>query len=421
MFLVVGMGLVRGAEIPQGLFGDWAGLRTDLAQHGVDLELSYTNESAVNLRGGDSRESAYADQIYFGGWLNLKQLVGVPGARIVFSLTDRHGEGLSVKARLNNLLEVQEIYGLGNYARLNQLYWEQHLFGDRLLLKFGRLTGTFDFMPFSCFFQNLAFCATLPSHGVAANWIPFPGSTWAGVVRVDFRNDWYVQGGVYEVNPEFYEPKYRFAFGTPFGGPGTREVLEVGWLPKSAGVDGGYRIGAWYDNVGGEDLLLNTDGQPLATAGGTPFKQPHQSGFYAMAQQQVWTHEGSEKRRISLFANFVQADRRIAEIEQIAEAGFFWTGPTSWRPQDDFSGAVARVHVNSLIAEGAALYNSQVPPPPGPPKPVPCNEWSSEIHYSVNVTPAITVRPNLQFIRAPGGVNERTSVVVLGLHLSVQF
>jgi len=421
VFVVASLSVARAAEIPQGLFGDWGGLRTVLAEHGADLELSYTNESAANVRGGDSHEAAYADQFYFGGWLNLERLIGVPGARVVFSLTDRHGESLSVKAGLNNLIEVQGIYGLGNYARLNQLYWEQHLFGDRVLLKFGRLTGTFDFMPFSCYFQNLAFCATLPSHNVAANWIPFPGSTWAGVVRLDFKNDWYVQGGVYEVNPEFYEKKYRFAFGAPFGGPGEREVVEVGWLPKSAGVDGGYRLGAWYDNVGGDDLFLNTDGKPLATEGGTPLSRHHQSGFYAMAQQQVWAHPASEMRRISLFANFVQADRRIAEIEQIAEVGIFWTGPTSWRPQDDLSAAVARIHVNSLIAEGAALYNSQLPPLPGLSKPVPCNEWSSEIHYSVNVTPAITVRPNVQFIRAPGGVGERTSVVVLGMHLSVQF
>jgi len=415
------MRLAHGAQIPQGLFGDWGGLRTDLAQHGVDLELSYTNESAVNLRGGDSRESAYADQFYFGGSLDLQRLMGVPGARIVFSLTDRSGESLSVKAGLNNLLEVQEIYGLGNFARLNQLYWEQQLFNDRVLLKFGRLTGTFDFMPFSCFFQNLAFCATLPSHSVAENWIPFPGSTWAGIARFDVRKDWYVQAGVYEVNPEFLEPQYRFAFGTPFGGLGEREVVEVGWLPKSAGIDGGYRLGAWYDNVGGNDLYLNTDGEPLATAGGIPLQRHHQSGFYAMAQQQVWTHGESEKRRISVFANFVQADRRIAEIEQIAELGFFWIGPTSWRPQDDFGAVVGRVHVNSLIAEGATLYNSQLPPLPGPAKPVPYNEYSSEIHYSFNVMPAITVQPNLQFIRAPGGVNERTSVVVLGLHLAVQF
>lgn len=423
MLLVAGLRLAHGAEIPQGLLGDWGGLRTALADHGVDLELSYINESAVNLRGGDNRESAYADQIYFGGSFDLQRLISVPGARIVFSLTDRNGESLSVKAGLKTLLEVQEIYGLGNFARLNQLYWEQHLFGDRVLLKFGRLTGTFDFMPFSCFFQNITFCATLPSHNVAENWIPFPGSTWAGIARFDLKNDWYVQAGVYEVNPEFLQPKYRFAFGTPFGGPGEREVFEVGWLPKSAGADGGYRLGAWYDNVGGNDLYLNTNGEPLATEGGTPLQRHHQSGLYAMAQQRVWTHAGSESRGISLFANFVQADRRIAEIEQIAEVGLFWTGPTSWRPQDDLGAAVARVHVNSLIAEGATLYNSQLPPPPAVSvgQPVPHNEYSSEIHYSVNVTPAITVRPNVQFIRAPGGVNERTSVVVLGLHSSVQF
>jgi porin len=407
--------------MPQGVFGDWGGLRTYLYDHGVNLEVSYINEFAANTQGGDSREAAYADQIYVGGWLDLQRLLGVKGAQIVFSFTDRNGESLSVKANLHTLLEVQEIYGLGNFARLNQLYWEQRLFDDRLRLKFGRLTGTFDFMPFSCYFQNITFCATLPSHGVAANWIPFPGSTWAGVVRWDVRRDWYVQAGVYEVNPDFYEPKYRFAFGTPFGGPGERVVVEAGWIPLSAGADGGYRLGAWYDNFGGPDLYLNTEGAPLATEGGTPLQRHHQTGFYAMAQQQVWTHRASDKRRISLFANFVQADRRIAEIEQIAEIGLFWTGPTSWRPQDDLSAATGRVHVNSLIAEGATLYNSQLPPPPGPPKPVPHNEYSSEIHYSFNITPAITVRPNIQFIRAPGGVNERTSVLVWGTHLSVQF
>jgi porin len=326
MLLGAGLSIARGAAIPQGVFGDWGGLRTYLADNGLDFELSYVNEFAANVQGGTSREATYADQIYFGGSLDLERMVRLTGSKIVFSFTDRNGESLSTKAGLNTLLEVQEIYGLGNFARLNQLYWEQHLFDDRALLKFGRLTGTFDFMPFSCFFQNITFCATLPSHNVAANWIPFPGSTWAGIARFDVTKDrhWYVQAGVYEVNPEFLEPKYRFAFGTPFGGPGTREVLELGWLPPSAGADGGYRIGMWYDNVGGNDLYLNTDGEPLATAGGTPMPRHHQEGFYAMAQQRVWSYHGSNTRGISVFFNFVQADHRIAEIQQIAEVGMFW-------------------------------------------------------------------------------------------------
>src|SRR5262249_5226585 len=203
VLLAADPGLAHGTEATQGLFGDWGGLRSVLASHGVDLQASYMNEFAANVRGGASREKADADQFYIGGALDMHRLLGVPGARIVFSLTDRNGESLSIKADLHTLLEVQEIYGEGNYTRLNQLYWEQDLFGKALVLKLGRLTGTFDFMPFSCYFQNITFCATLPSHNVVENWVAFPGSTWAGVLRANLKADWYIQAGVYEVNPEF--------------------------------------------------------------------------------------------------------------------------------------------------------------------------------------------------------------------------
>jgi porin len=388
----------------------------------VDLQASYINEFAANVSGGVSREQADADQFYVGGTLDLHRLVGLPGARIVFSLTDRNGESLSIKAGLKTLLEVQEIYGEGNYTRLNQLYWEQDLLGKALVLKLGRLTGTFDFMPFSCYFQNISFCATLPSHNVVANWVAFPGHTWAGVLRANLKNDWYVQAGVYQVNPEFQEHKYRFAFGKPFGGPGTREVVEIGWLPKSAGPEGGYRLGAWYDDFGGDDVYFNTNGKPLVTRGGVPLRRHNQHGFYAMAQQRIWAQGGSDTRGISVFANFVQTDRHIATIGQIAEIGLFWTGPLNVRPQDDLGLAVGRVHVNSFIARGDVLYNSELVPSTAlAPRPIEGEEYPVEFYCSVNITPAITIRPNIQFIRAPGGVSERADILLFGAHLAVQF
>jgi len=415
-------GSARTAESSEGLLGDWGGLRTFLVNHGVDLELSYINEFASNVRGAAAQKTADAEQIYFGGSLDLERLFAVPGAKLVFSLTDRNGDSLSIKAKLNTLLEVQEIFGEGNYVRLNQLYWDQQLFDRRVELKFGRLTGTFDFMPFSCNFQNITFCATLPSHNVVAHWIAFPGSTWAGVARVNFKSDWYLQAGVYEINPNFAEYKYRFAFGTPFGGLGKRVVAEAGWLPKSAGPDGGYRLGAWYDDVGGNDLYLNTAGQPLVTSGGTPLQRHHESGFYAMAQQQVWTQKGSDTRGLSVFMNFVQTDHDITKIAQIAELGLFWTGPLPARPQDDLGIAVGRVQVNTRVADGEVLHNAQVAPLLGlPPEPVQRAEYPTEIYYSWNVTPAITLRPNVQLIHAPGGVGDRANVLALGLHSSVKF
>jgi porin len=422
LLAVSGYGEARAAESIAGLLGDWGGLRTILLDHGVDLELSGINEVASNVLGGALRETQDANQVYFGGSLDLDRMLSLPGTSLVFSLTDRSGQSLSTKAGLNTLLEVQEIYGEGDYVRLNQLYWRQQLFDKRVELKFGRLTGTFDFMPFSCNFQNITFCATLPSHNVVAHWTAFPGSTWAGIVRVALKEDWYLQSGVYEINPDFAEYRYRFAFGTPFAGLGERVVTEVGWLPRSAGSDGGYRLGTWYDNVGGNDLYLNAAGEPLVTNGGTPLQRHHEAGFYAMAQQQVWGQGGSASHGLSLFINFVQTDHDITKIEQIAEVGLFWAAPLSARPQDDLGIAFGRVRVNSKIADSEVVYDAQVASLLSlPPESVQRAEYPLEIYYSVKVTPVITIRPNIQLIRSPGGVDDRANVLVLGLHSSVNF
>src|SRR5260370_33232316 len=101
-------GRARAVESSEGLLGDWGGLRPFLVDHGVDLELSYINEFASNVRGGGAtQKTADAEQVYFGGSLDLERLFAVPGAKLVFSLTDRNCDSLAVKAKLNTRLEVQ--------------------------------------------------------------------------------------------------------------------------------------------------------------------------------------------------------------------------------------------------------------------------------------------------------------------------
>ena len=120
--------------------------------------------------------------------------------------------------------------------------------------------------------------------------------------------------------------------------------------------------------------------------------------------------------------NFVQTDHDITKIGQIAELGLFWTGPLPARPQDDLGIAVGRVQVNSRVAVGEVLYNAQVAPLLDLlPEPVQHAEYPMEIYYSLNITPAVTLRPNVQLIHAPGGVSDRANVLLLGLHLSVKF
>ena len=409
------------ARAEDGLFGEWGGIRSTLRQHGFEFDLTYTNEVASNAAGGGKQQVEDADQWYFWGALDLEHLFGLRGGKLIFSITDRNGDSLSLTSPLNTLLEVQEIYGEGSWTRLNQLYWQQKLFDDRVEFKFGRLTGTFDFMPFNCQFQNITFCATLPSHGVAANWVAFPGSTWAGVVNVNIAPDWYLKGGVYEVNPAFQEHRYRFAFGSPFGGSGKRVVGEAGWLPRFAGADGGYRIGVFYDDVGGPELYFNSQGQPLSTNGGAARLQHHQSGYYAMVRQSLWAPANSSGA-LSFFANFLQVDPGIDPKDQIVELGLFWMGPWSGRPHDEVGIAIGRTRVSDRVTTGEEIYDQQIAYPQGlVPRPIQRAEYPSEAYYSFSVGRGVTIRPNLQFIHAPGGVDQRSNVLVLGLHTLIVF
>jgi porin len=141
-----------------------------------------------------------------------------------------------------------------------------------------------------------------------------------------------------------------------------------------------------------------------------------------MAQQQVWTQKGSDTRGLSVFVNVVQTDHDITKIGQIAELGLFWTGPLPACPHDDLGIAFGRVQVNPRVADGEVLYNAQVASRLNlPAQPVQHAEYPAEIYYSLNVTPAVTLRPNVQLIHAPGGVNNRVNVLVVGLHSSVKF
>jgi porin len=403
----------------EGLSGDWGGARSWLFAHGIELEGSYINEFALTA-GGAPSATADADQFYVGGALNLQRLARVAGAQIIFSFTDRNGTSLSLQPGHQTLLEVQEIYGEGNYTRLNQLYWKQQLLDGKLTLKFGRLTGTFDFMPFSCHFQNITFCATITSHNVVPNWVAFPGGTWAGVVRFAPNPQWYAQFGVYEVNPSLQQHGARFTLGEPFGGVGRRVVSEFGWLPDADAEGSAYRLGLWYDDVGGSDFYLNRAGRPLATDKGSPLQHHQQSGFYAMAQQRIWGTGVADKRGVSVFLNFVQADRQVSVKDQIAEIGVFWVGPLAARPHDEIGAAIARVHVSSRLAASERLYNARVAEPDDLPlQGVQGYEFPLEIYYSLAPNPAVTIRPNLQIIRSPEGVRERSALVVVGLHVSV--
>src|SRR4030095_9143917 len=129
------------------------------------------------------------------------------------------------------------------------------LFADTLNVKLGRMGVGEDFMPFSCYFQNLSFCGSLPGN-IVSTWYNWPVSQWAARIRVN-ASDFYAQIGAYTVNPGNLDTSHAMRLNAPGGKIGTRIPFEVGWTPKlgAAGLPGAYRIGVWYDTSNLPDVF----------------------------------------------------------------------------------------------------------------------------------------------------------------------
>lgn len=398
----------------RGVFADWSDFRSRLYDDGVSLHLGYVSEVAYNAQGGDTHLTRHADQVTMSGSFDLDKLLGLPGSTFQATITERHGRSLSADAKLGTLLEVQEIYGGGETWRWTQFWYSGSFLQGAVNLKLGRMTVGEDFMSFSCSFQNLSFCGALPGYIVSA-WYDWPVSTWAARIKLNFGQQFYLEAGAYQVNPAYLQTNNAFKLNNPPGRTGTLMPAEFGWTPKfgNASLPGAYRAGVWYDKSDQPDVYFAADGTPLAfRAGLQPLIRHHEVGGYAMLQQQLTAAHGNAQRGLTVFANFVKANRETATIDQLIDLGFFYTGPFNARPRDELGFAVGRTRANSRAA--ALQWQGGMPTPRG-------SEFPMEVYYSVVATPWLTLRPNVQVIEHPGGLDTAPTAVVFGLKTNIHF
>ncbi|MGA2553084.1 MAG: carbohydrate porin [Burkholderiaceae bacterium] len=408
-----------GASPNQGLLGEGGGLRTTLYEEGIDFQLGFTTEAAYNTQGGDRHLLSNADQFNLGSTLDLGRIWGWADSKIQIAVTYRSGGNLSEDARLGTLQQVQEIYGRGQTWRWTQLWYDGVFFNRVLDVKVGRVGVGEDFFSFPCAFENLTFCGSLPGN-ILSDWYNWPVSQWGARAKVNIRPEWYVQMGVYQINPNYLTRDEAFRLNDPPGTIGALIPIEAGWTPTLGplGLPASYRVGAWYDTSAQPDVYTAADHLPLVESPGTgPLERRGTKGGYLMFMQQLRGPADGGSGALSLFFNFVQADKHTTRIDQLISLGLLYKGPLAARPQDDLGIAVGRTHVNSRVADGESLENAI----DDLALPVQGSEYPIELYYTFNATPWLALRPNIQYIAQPGGTTQNRDVVVLGLKASVKF
>jgi len=409
------------------MLGDWGGARTNWKQEGVDFQINYTGEAASNFAGGHrtSTTARYADQWGFGVNLDLDKLLNWSDTEFQFTVTNRNGRNLNNDVtgdpRVGTLSSSQEVWGRGQTTRLTQLWLRQGYFNDALDIKLGRVTVGEDFDSLNSNFENLTMGSGAAGNWRGDRWYNWPVSQWGGRIKLNFTPEIYTQVGIYNQNPKNYDTGNGFRLDTK-GTVGNLVPVEIGWLPK-LGADklpGKYKIGAYYSSTNGNVYHTSyIDSNGAQQYGDTA----HAYGGYLLAQQQITSVNGDASRGLTLTVQGVMNDKKTSKTDNFQSIAFTYVGLFDARPQDEIGFGVGRIHVNSDFsqtqrqqndANGVNSYNNPtyLPVQHGA-------EYDYELYYGIKATNWLTVRPNLQYISAPGAVSQVKDAFIGGVMVNV--
>ncbi|MEG0636136.1 MAG: carbohydrate porin [Pseudomonas sp.] len=408
--------------------GDWGGERTKLIERGIDIKADYVGEAGYNAHGGynDDKTGRYADQFGLGVALDLQKLWGWDNTQAKIQMTSRNGRNISNDRigdpRAGTLSSSQEVYGRGHMVRLTQFWIQHQMFDNKLDVKLGYFGEGEDFNTFPCDFQNLSFCGSQVGNYVNT-WYNWPVSQAAIRVKYHITPELYAQIGAYNQNPSQLEHGNGFKL-SGSGTKGTVIPVELVWSPKVNNLPGEYRVGYYKSAADAPDVREDVNGDNAATTGADYRTRSSKKGYWFVAQQQLTTNNGDASRGLNIAANATFHDKETNTVDNYQSIMLVYKGPFDARPKDDVGIGAARLHVNDDVRKNAELLNeaggftdySQAGYAP-----LRGTEYNYEINYGFHVTNWLTVRPNLQYVTHPGGVDKVDNALVAGLKIQSVF
>ncbi|MDH2593864.1 carbohydrate porin [Acinetobacter nosocomialis] len=409
----------------QWLLGDWNGERQQLEQQGYKFTASIMSQAATNLDGGynDSNTFENAAQLSLGATFDLDKIVGWKDTTASLVVTKRDGNALTLERikdpRSSQLGNAQEIYGRGKIWRLSQAWIKKGFADNTVQVKVGRMGMSEDFNSSQCEFQNLLLCGGQLGKSIGTIWYNSPVGVWAANVKYQFAPEWSLGVGVYEVNPDNIKTESNSdGFNLDMNNvKGATIPVELAWKPKLAvfnGLPGEYKVGALYSTAEANDIK---------TAGKV---HEGKQSFWINAQQQL-SHAGQDpKRGLYVSFNGVVNDKATTFVQSTQQLALWYKGPFDSRPNDSIGFGIANYVVNDRAKDKQIATNESrgyysYDPIASNYIPIQDDELNVELNYTYQWSPAVMLRPNIQYIHQPAGVKEVDDAWVAGLSVKVNF
>ncbi|GAA5559682.1 carbohydrate porin [Acinetobacter seifertii] len=409
----------------QWLLGDWNGERQQLEQQGYKFTASIMSQAATNLDGGynDNNTFENAAQLSLGANFDLEKIAGWKDTTASLVVTKRDGNALTLERikdpRSSQLGNAQEIYGRGKIWRLSQAWIKKGFADNTVQVKVGRMGMSEDFNSSQCEFQNLLLCGGQLGKSIGSIWYNSPVGIWGANVKYQFAPEWTFGIGAYEVNPDNIKTASNSdGFNLDMNNvKGATIPVELAWKPKLAlfnGLPGEYKVGALYSTAEANDVK---------TAGKV---HDGKQSFWINAQQQL-SHAGQDpKRGLYVTFNGVVNDKATTFVQSTQQLALWYKGPFDSRPNDSIGFGIANYVVNDRAKDKQIATNESrgyysYDPIASNYIPIQDDELNIELNYTYQWSPAVMLRPNIQYIHQPAGVKEIDDAWVAGLSVKVNF
>jgi len=367
--------------------GDWLGARSALVEAGIDVEGAYIFDGSYVLAGGLRQDDTGRGLLDVNVTFDLERLARLPGGTVFVDVYTQNGH--------NGSEDVGDIQGFSNIdsddvSEIAELWYEQWLANDRLRVKIGKVEANaeFAFVEAAGDFLNSSggFSPTifvLPT---------YPDPAW-GLHLFAYPTDHaYVGAAVYDgasataENTGTHSPNWLFDEGRFW-------IAEAGRTWEGQGGRGGGRVaaGGWHHTA---DFERFDGGNEDGTW-----------GLFALFEQQLWKERADltdDQQGVSVFLQYGWADEEVSEIAQHLGAGLLWVGPLAGRDDDAVGAMVTFVDLSDAASADFAG-----------------DEMVAELFYRLQVTPFLSLKPDLQTIFNPSGAGSVSDAVVATLRIEV--
>jgi porin len=420
------------------LTGDWAGVRKQWQDAGIEFGLTDIAETLSNPAGGARQLTIYQGLVAASLKLDLEKIATWPGASFYVDGYQISGRGLSRKA-IGNLLAVSTIEALPS-TRLHDLWLQQDFLDGQASFRLGQIAFDDEFYisQYSAIFVNSTFgCPDTLSNDLPSGGPCYPFAVPGARFRVAPTSNLTFSAAVFNGDPAPPgpgDPQVRNSSGTNFliGEGGFMPIAELAYSfdeePISSLPLSDVKLGAWYHTAKFPDLRRDSSGRSLAdpTSNGIPAMHGSNFGAYLVADKILWRRPDTATQGLAAFLRlgYAPPDRNLFSFE--ADAGLTFKGLFPNRELDVLGIGVAlgRIGYARRLNRDQVLFT-------GIERPIGDYESVLEITYQARIAPWWLLQPDLQLVFHPGGYTAQPgsspgagpipNALVLGLRSGITF